>query len=224
MHQLNCGCTYLFPSRHSSILIIPKFYLRNSLLKFQKWPNWWIKEVFDTITQPRASETSNFLLYSFDKCHSLFRVEFMLGHLSNSNVYKIRNTRAARKIARTESEGEENGKQRRSRLHWDMRTVAVDEQVFPEQIGRKAGMVGSGENTATEWSQMCRMRWRTNVSMSSKQISTKGQWWVPTKWSSNLPLLQQVYAPLDEYEHCFHRTIYVFICTNTSCWHPNTAR
>lgn len=34
----------------------------------------------------------------------------------------------------------------------------------------------------------------------------------------------QIYAPLDQYEHCFHRTLFVFICSDWNCWKPNVSR
>lgn len=36
--------------------------------------------------------------------------------------------------------------------------------------------------------------------------------------------LCQVYAPLDEFEHTYRRTIYVFICRTKSCSKPNDNR
>lgn len=41
--------------------------------------------------------------------------------------------------------------------------------------------------------------------------------------SCNQPktFLCQVYAPVEEKEECFHRTIYVFVCKNQECNLPN---
>ncbi len=36
-----------------------------------------------------------------------------------------------------------------------------------------------------------------------------------------LKLLVQIYAPRDEQEECFHRTLYVFCCSNSDCFKKN---
>lgn len=36
--------------------------------------------------------------------------------------------------------------------------------------------------------------------------------------------LCQVYASQDDTEHCFHRTLYVFVCKNASCWQENCSK
>ncbi|XP_055626312.1 programmed cell death protein 2 [Toxorhynchites rutilus septentrionalis] len=36
--------------------------------------------------------------------------------------------------------------------------------------------------------------------------------------------LCQVYAPLEEKPNCFHRTLFVFVCLNASCYEPNQNR
>lgn len=45
-----------------------------------------------------------------------------------------------------------------------------------------------------------------------------------TLWTDPYAFQIQVYAPLDEFDYCFHRTLYVFVCTNGPCWKPNTAK
>lgn len=36
-------------------------------------------------------------------------------------------------------------------------------------------------------------------------------------------LLCQIYAPIDNIDECFHRTIYIFMCKNETCFIPNVA-
>ena len=36
--------------------------------------------------------------------------------------------------------------------------------------------------------------------------------------------LCQIYAPLEDSDYAFHRTIYVFVCTNSGCYAPNSSR
>lgn len=36
--------------------------------------------------------------------------------------------------------------------------------------------------------------------------------------------LCQVYASQEDIDHCFHRSIFVFVCKNSSCWQPNCSK
>lgn len=36
--------------------------------------------------------------------------------------------------------------------------------------------------------------------------------------------LLQVYASQDDNDQCFHRTIFVFVCKNASCWQPHCSK
>ena len=43
-----------------------------------------------------------------------------------------------------------------------------------------------------------------------------------SKCSAECIFLLQVYAPVEEDENAFHRTVFVFLCKNPDCHHPNS--
>eukprot|EP01101_Sappina_pedata_P007148 TRINITY_DN3729_c0_g1_i1.p1 TRINITY_DN3729_c0_g1~~TRINITY_DN3729_c0_g1_i1.p1 ORF type:complete len:409 (+),score=161.12 TRINITY_DN3729_c0_g1_i1:149-1375(+) len=47
-------------------------------------------------------------------------------------------------------------------------------------------------------------------------------WLICTSCKKPLPLLLQVYAPLEEFDHAYHRTLFVFCCKSGSCLKKGT--
>lgn len=149
--------------------------------------NRWMKIIRHNNTA-KTHETSEFsFIRQMSKSNCLRRVEtgeVSLHRLSHSIVYNTNYT-CHNKIARhwkfeTKANKKKNGKQCWFGLPWEMWSVAVDKQILPKQIGWQASMVGSGENTANQWNEVCRLRQRTHVPLSSewycRNIANENRW------------------------------------------------